>query len=933
MRISVAVFSMFIAFLACSAVSAQTLSQTLSAEQFSDLASAAQQKGDAVRGAILFTQKNLNCAGCHQPAALNPLGPDLTLMGPEVKGEYLVESLLQPSKVIKQGYESVKIATISGQVTIGRVIEDLPEELVLRESTGAFRKMRIAKSEIEQIAPNTVSTMPANIVDQLQDRQQFLDLIRYLMEIAATGQQTMTPQLASGGEPTDRIKGLALIDQFGCVNCHRGDIGSMFPAARAPDLTLAGLGPDYIRTFLADPQHVKPGVKMPSVMTNLDVDARNSTMDAIGQYLSSQNTSSRTSDSSTNERYERRAIERDSADRGKELYDSIGCVACHSPVDEHGSEVLADQSVLLGDLAAKYSHGSLTAFLENPHATRPSGRMPNMSLSHWEAVDLASYLLIHQTNQSNSPAATAATAASEDLVELGRMRFVELRCVNCHEPDNKQNHALAQPLDELSEALGTDRGCLSLDPARSVQFAMTETQRSEIAAALEQISHKLEAVEQIQLTMHTFRCFACHQRGKLGGVADERDGYFISENENLGPQGRIPPTLTNVGAKLDSKWLRQVLVEGRSIRPYMKTRMPQYGAANVAHLVELFAAADELAELPQGHFTDAKEARKAGTDLVGQSGLNCIACHSFQQKPAQTMPGLDLTDMGERLQRTWFEHYMRQPQKLSPGTVMPSFWPGGKAIRPEILEGNTEQQIAAIWTYLLEGRQAPVPRGLVQKPIELLAGEEAVMLRRSYPGIGKRGIGVGFPGGVNLAFDAEQMRLAMVWRGMFAETSSVWRGQGSGMVRPLSREVIHFGKGPDLDDSADRWNADVGRPPRHQFTGYILDDLRRPKFTYRFGEVEVEDYFINAENEDGSGLKRAISFSTLQPREGLEFVAASGESLERIDEHHFLLNGTLHIKIDSRHAAKISPSTESLRLLIPLKLDSGRSSLEIEYKW
>ena len=61
------------------------------------------------------------------------------------------------------------------------------------------------------------------------------------------------------------------------------------------------------------------------------------------------------------------------------------------------------------------------------------------------------------------------------------------------------------------------------------------------------------------------------------------------------------------------------------------------------------------------------------------------------------------------------------------------------------------------------------------------------MLRRSYQGIGKRGIGVGYPGGVNLAFDAEQMRLAMIWKGKFADPSGVWRGQGSGNVRPLGR--------------------------------------------------------------------------------------------------------------------------------------------------
>ena len=157
------------------------------------------------------------------------------------------------------------------------------------------------------------------------------------------------------------------------------------------------------------------------------------------------------------------------------------------------------------------------------------------------------------------------------------------------------------------------------------------------------------------------------------------------------------------------------------------------------------------------------------------------------------MPGVDLTEMAERLHKEWFFQYMRSPQAISPNTVMPSFWPGGKAIRKEILDGDTDQQIGAVWEYLQDGRQARVPRGLRREPIELLASEgHAAMLRRSYQGIGKRGIGVGYPGGVNLAFDAEQLRLAMIWKGKFADPAGVWRSQGHGTVRPLGSELIRF---------------------------------------------------------------------------------------------------------------------------------------------
>lgn len=894
------------------------LAATLAAEDVSALAKAAREKGDAVRGAILYSQKKLNCAGCHQPRATDLLGPDLSQIGPEIKDEHFVESILKPSKEIKKGFESVKVLTLDGRVLVGRVIEDRSDTMVLREHSEAGRLVRLPKNDVDEVVPNTISTMPADLANQLADRQQFLDLVKYLMDIAATGGQSeSSPTTLGGGEVKTRLKGLALIDQFRCVRCHSGETGNDVPAAQAPVLALAAsrIDPRYVRRFIADPLHVKPGTSMPDVMSQLSESSRNDAAEAIEHYLRSL----------TDTPFQRQPLDQDAASRGHELFHSVGCVACHSPRDDSGSELLTQESVPLGELVAKYGLDGLASFLEDPHATRPSGRMPNLMLTHWEAIDVANYLL-QGSEMDESP----MEPADPSLVESGRKSFVDLRCANCHVTDDKKRAVQSVPLANLR----MDQGCLSTDPIRSVHFAMNESQRTEITAALRALPDPLSDREQINLTMQTFRCFSCHQRGELGGVSDARDLYFHSQNENLGPQGRIPPTLTGVGAKLKPKWLRQVLVSGRTIRPYVKTRMPQYGATNIGHLVDLLSNTDKLPSIEHGQVADAKEAKKVGTDLVGRGGLNCVACHTFQQKPAQTMPAVDLTEMSERLQRTWFEHYMRRPQSLSPGTVMPSFWPGGKAIRKEILDGDTDQQISAIWEYLLDGRQARTPRGLDIKPIELLAGSEAVMLRRNYQGIGKRGIGVGYPGEVNLAFDAEQMRLAMIWRGPFADPGGAWRGQGAGTVRPLSRTVLRFAAGPELDDANTPWVVDEGRPPRHKFTGYFLDELQRPAFTYRFDDVEVEDYTINTDAGIKSvGLKRTIKMSTAKPKDGIVFRLGSGESIEQIDERSFRLNGSLQITIDKNHRAEIKNSDGAKLLLVPLRLEAGSTELVIEYAW
>ena len=72
-------------------------------------------------------------------------------------------------------------------------------------------------------------------------------------------------------------------------------------------------------------------------------------------------------------------------------------------------------------------------------------------------------------------------------------------------------------------------------------------------------------------------CIACHTRDDFGGVAEEINEFFHTTEEALGDAARIPPPLTKIGGKLKFEWLNKVLYDGLSVRPYMKTRMPQFG--------------------------------------------------------------------------------------------------------------------------------------------------------------------------------------------------------------------------------------------------------------------------------------------------------------------------------------------------------------------
>ena len=909
-------FSVFV-LAAARITSAQMLSEQLIAEDPTKLVEEAFSYGDPVRGAILFHQGNINCAKCHRPAGgAKPIGPDLSRIEPGTKDESIVESILQPSKMIRKGYETVLVLDLDGNTVSGTIVSENDEQLVIRDIANVEKLVTVKRDDVDEIQPGKLSSMPAGLADELKDRKQFLDLLRYVLDLKARGPEEAAVATATvRRELSPELTGLVEIQKLNCTSCHQSDsLQSPVAAKQAPRLAWSAkhLNPEYLERFIAAPHEVKPGTTMPHLLGIVDEAIGKKSAAMLANYLISK----------AGNEYRAEPIDAAAAQRGFALFNSVGCVACHSPRNETAVEQTLTDSTPLGDLSKKYSLAGLTSLLEDPLVARPSGHMPNMTLPHREAVDISNFLL--QSPES----VDSAWKPDAGLAGGGKFLFQQMNCAACHREFTDNEVQLSKFSLEKADP---QKGCLSQKSGDWPDFQLTEVQRKSIVATLTNIP-MLNDQQKIDVTLTAFNCTACHNRGDLGGVTIERNPHFKTTDLNLGDQGRIPPTLTGVGRKLKSKWTRDVLVNARSIRPYMKTRMPQFGEENVGHLVKLFESTAEIPEMDPLEFEDQKKMRLEGMKLAGNKGLNCVACHTYQYKKADTMPAVDLTEMAERLKKEWFHRYMLNPQKFSPNTVMPSFWPGGKAIRSDI-KGSPEENVEALWQYLIDGRQARQPSGVVREPLEIVVKDEAKMLRRAYPGIGKRGIGVGYPGGVNIAFDAEQMRLASIWKGKFVEAGGVWRGQGSGIVRPMGK-TIEFAKGPELDSKSQPWVVDQGRPPNHQFRGYSLDKSQRPTFRYAFGDIKVEDFFAQMESQSSpqeSGLRRSVVLKATAQTEKLRFRLAQGSEILEQDGA-FLIGDRLKIRIVSEHSAEISQVEKEKRLEILFSIAAGKSEkIEIEY--
>jgi putative heme-binding domain-containing protein len=135
-------------------------------------------KGDIRRGQALFNSPKAACSSCHAMGYLGGhVGPDLTTIGQIRTERDLLESIVYPSASFVRSFEPYVVKTKSDDQFSGVLRKDAPDEIVL--ATGPTAEVRIAREDIVDMRPGTVSLMPAGL-DQQLTHQELADLVAFL---------------------------------------------------------------------------------------------------------------------------------------------------------------------------------------------------------------------------------------------------------------------------------------------------------------------------------------------------------------------------------------------------------------------------------------------------------------------------------------------------------------------------------------------------------------------------------------------------------------------------------------------------------------------------------------------------------------------------------------------------------------------------------
>lgn len=471
-------------------------------------------------------------------------------------------------------------------------------------------------------------------------------------------------------------EGRHLFAEHRCGKCHDAP-GSMVELSMdAPNLT--GIGSrrqfDWLARWIENPQAMRPGTPMPALFHGA---SSKENSEAIAAFLASLKSTAKPAEFPAGD-----------AATGKSLYEKLHCAACHNAPDSTESDAAKISQKLV---KAKFTPGSLAAFLVKPEEHYAWIRMPNFKLSPEEASHLAAYLDSAADKPSDRPAPTGA-----ELIAKGRTLIASTGCLNCHAVEGLKNEFSTKALAAL-RADTWKSGCLAPkveDASKAPVYVFNDGQRAALQAfgATDRASlgRHVES-DFLQRQSHALNCRECH--GKFEGF----------------------PTWELLNGKLKPEWVARFISgeETRKPRPWLESRMPLFPAYAHGLGIGLATGAGLPPKSPEDGAADADAAEKGRKIVSANGGFSCVSCHGaadFGATQVFEAPGINLALSHERLQRSFFNRWLRSPLSVDPTTKMPVYFDEqGKSPLTEIYDGDGPKTINSVWEYLRLRDKMPKP--------------------------------------------------------------------------------------------------------------------------------------------------------------------------------------------------------------------------------
>ena len=220
-----------------------------------------------------------------------------------------------------------------------------------------------------------------------------------------------------------RTELLSLTDKREQVARQRKRVG---PSLRA---VTSKLRPEWITQWVRDPKHWRPETKMPNFRWDDTFDGSSvNADDAVKDIAAFLWQSAEARDIAS--------VPRGDVAAGRELFESVGCLACHG-MGEGDDRIGGWFAANLSNLGEKANYDYIVAWVKDPKVLNPATVMPNLRLSDDEARNIAAYLLSNKRpGEMDEPAPWLQDTAR---FERGKTYVKHFGCAGCHDIAGLEN--------------------------------------------------------------------------------------------------------------------------------------------------------------------------------------------------------------------------------------------------------------------------------------------------------------------------------------------------------------------------------------------------------------------------------------------------------------------------------------------------------------
>lgn len=518
-----------------------------------------------------------------------------------------------------------------------------------------------------------------------------------------------------------------LLLESSCYGCH--DIKNFMELPKiGPDLNDLGakVKPEWIYHWVKNPKEYNPHTRMPNFILS------DNQAEAVTAYLVDISNQSLFLSGFPAGTYKGGV-----PSRGQELVGNIGCKGCHTIGDdtrmraERGTSY--DIAPELTWLAGKVNPDWLFDWLKNPRHYHPNTRMPSLRLTDGEARDVVAYLMTLKDDRPTPQ--KVLDLNNKEKIAQGLKTIREFGCFGCHnikgtEKEGKVSVDLSDFGKKQVEQM--DFGDTKVphtwdDWVRNKLKNSRVFQTDRIVQKMPVFAFSDEEIEMLRMLLKSFHkegtaeehqypvtrrqhdvdngrrltvwynCINCHQ-------LEDRGGYVGALYEE---KALAPPVLTGEGPKVQEQWLHGFLSGPAVIRPWLKIRMPTFSLTDeeISSITKyLLGLAKQDLALRDYAATPIDEKYVSPGKKLFES-YQCAKCHptGAVKLGEGVVAGNLAPDLGlaaRRLKPEWIVEWLRDPQKLQPGTNMPTFFYEAQAPDQTVFGGNSEEQIKALKDYV-----------------------------------------------------------------------------------------------------------------------------------------------------------------------------------------------------------------------------------------